>query len=553
MNTSLMSKLSSFLLLILFLASCEVKTPVVEPEAIVPPALTSEKILLENSFLIPLFNDLAINYQQDLLDIYSQRDFQNLFYDSLGNLSVSGQKLKEIISNSLYYGLPQSRIYLDQSPVDSISPELNLFIEDVQLSVGILRFFDDLQNGFSDSLQLSFRRLDLSTTSLLDSISLQDESYIDTLFKRYQPPTEEYILVLNTLQTHLDTADLSIQLNEVPLTKADTIGSYESAKWNIQLLQKDHFDSTLSKKQLLKNFQKANQLYPDGIVGKNTQIALQETPLEKAYRMAWALEKMRYQKEYPKQYIKVNLPEFKLYYFNEDTVVSIHNVVIGKFEHMTPVLEAKIYGIQTFPYWNVPYSIATKEILPIVRSNIRYLADNQMEILRKDEVVDPNKINWSRLNKKNFPYKIRQLPGEKNSLGIIKLEFYNKYDVYIHDTPSKYLFPRADRTFSHGCIRCQDPIDLAKNILEIDKKNKITIDSLDTLLANETQQLIRLKERLPIYIEYNTVAVSPFLVKESKRKNQSNEYENRVVISWDIYEKDQVFIRYFFETEKPKE
>lgn len=514
---------------------------------------TSKEIITQYSSLIPLFDSLEKEDQSQLIQLYTSNQYQPFFHDTLGEKTILGEQIHAVVKNSLYYGLPQHRIYLELSgnQKDSLSKKGIDFISDIQLTMGLLRFFDDLTHGFSDSLTTNYRKKQLSNHQLLDTlISSYDQHLIDSLIDDYRPKYEDYDFMYHALQQHLDTANLSIQLQAVPLSKEDSASSYQSALKNLELLK---FPFTQDEKptDIIKRFQKTVGLYADGIIGDITQIALEESPLDFALRIAWNMEKTRIKKRYPKHYMRINIPEFKLFYFNQDTIVSIHNVVVGKPQNQSPTLEAKIYGIQTLPFWNVPYSIATKEVLPAVKANKNYLDRNEMQILRGNDTIDHHTIKWSKYNEKNFPYKVRQRPGKKNALGIIKFEFYNKYDVYIHDTPQKYFLDRGGRAYSHGCIRCKDPVDLAKSVLEIDK-NPIDIDSLDTLLENEQQQLIRLKKNLPIFIEYNSIHVSPVLTKEARKKNERHTYEYQLFYSYDIYKREKEYIDFFFHQKKNK-
>jgi murein L,D-transpeptidase YcbB/YkuD len=133
-----------------------------------------------------------------------------------------------------------------------------------------------------------------------------------------------------------------------------------------------------------------------------------------------------------------------------------------------------------------------------------------MKIFKAKEVeVNPDKINWKKIRVNTFPYTVIQQPGSDNSLGIIKFEFPNPFSVYVHDTPSKSLFNQTYRSYSHGCMRCENPIELAKVMLQYDslgkKGNPITGDSLDSLLSLQTNHPLRLLTPVPIFIEYQTV------------------------------------------------
>jgi hypothetical protein len=196
------------------------------------------------------------------------------------------------------------------------------------------------------------------------------------------------------------------------------------------------------------------------------------------------LDKLRKKGKYPEKYIHINLPEYTLKFFANDSLKSVHNLVIGTTDHQTPQLRSKVHTIVVYPYWNVPYSIASKEILPALQANKNYLTKNNYKIYRGENEVNPYSINWKKIKKNTFPYKVVQQPGPKNSLGIIKFEFHNNYSVYIHDTPSKSYFRSDVRSFSHGCMRCENPVELGKLLLTYDsiRKKPNPITAASTLL-----------------------------------------------------------------------
>jgi murein L,D-transpeptidase YcbB/YkuD len=150
-----------------------------------------------------------------------------------------------------------------------------------------------------------------------------------------------------------------------------------------------------------------------------------------------------------------------------------------------------------------------------------------MVLLRNKDTINPYKVKWGKIKKNSFPYKVVQQPGQKNSLGVLKFEFHSKYDVYFHDTPSKNYFKKIAKTYSHGCIRTENPLELAKIVLELDE-NPVTADSLDSLMLLPLKHhKIPIKDRIPIFIEYHTVVITP---------------EKEVVLLRDIYFRDDKYI-----------
>ena len=155
------------------------------------------------------------------------------------------------------------------------------------------------------------------------------------------------------------------------------------------------------------------------------------------------------------------------------------------------------------PDWHVPPSIAAQELLPILRSNPGYLTQQNMRVSSGPHDIDPRSIDWGKVSKKKFPYRLRQEPGPKNPLGNIKFMFPNRFQVYLHDTPSRTLFAKPERAFSHGCVRVEKPTDLAEYVL----RGTLSRDRLLASIGQRASRTIMLAEPVPIYFVYRTVWV----------------------------------------------
>jgi len=155
------------------------------------------------------------------------------------------------------------------------------------------------------------------------------------------------------------------------------------------------------------------------------------------------------------------------------------------------------------PDWRVPSSIAAQELVPILRANPGYLAQNNMRLSYGTRPVDPRSIDWGKVSTKNFPYRLRQEPGPKNPLGTIKFMFPNRFQVYLHDTPSRTLFAKPERALSHGCVRVEKPTDLAEYVL----RGVLSRERIVAGLGQRTSRTVPLAEPLPTYLMYRTVLV----------------------------------------------
>ena len=175
--------------------------------------------------------------------------------------------------------------------------------------------------------------------------------------------------------------------------------------------------------------------------------------------------------------------------------------VVGKRDTPTPTIDTYATSIVTHPYWNVPKSIAIREILPKVKASRDYLTRNKIEIIgASGQAVDPEEIDWDAIPVDKFPYRFRQQTGEDNSLGLLKVEIKNPLAIYLHDTNARYLFAKDERWRSHGCVRVQHPTDLANFMAGEELLKSDFLTEVDT--TKVTPQWHKLKKRVPVFLVY---------------------------------------------------
>ncbi len=227
---------------------------------------------------------------------------------------------------------------------------------------------------------------------------------------------------------------------------------------------------TLEFTEALLQYQKSHGLDVDGEIGPQTKRALKEPIYSIILKIKKNLQLERISAKKDSHHILINIPEFKMHYYKDDIAILSMKIVVGKTKMRTPVFNRKLQYVVKNPRWNVPPSIYRKEYA------------------HKSEAY---------LRRKGFAYnsegKLYQKEGRRNALGIVKFLFPNKYNVYMHDTPSKSLFNRTVRAFSHGCIRLEKPLALLKE--------------LGYTYSSGKNKWITLKEKIPVYVEYHTVWV----------------------------------------------
>jgi murein L,D-transpeptidase YcbB/YkuD len=260
----------------------------------------------------------------------------------------------------------------------------------------------------------------------------------------------------------------------------------------------------------VRRFQRRHGLADDGKVGRRTLAALNLPVEQRIQQLVLNLERRRWMPDqFGERYVAVNLADFHLQVIEQGQVVFDTPVVIGAPLSRTPVFTADLTYLVLNPFWYVPPSIATNELLPKAQADPGYLASNGFELLSDwhDEatVLDPLSVDWASLSPDNFPYKLRQRPGPTNALGRLKFIMQNPFNVYLHDTPERGLFARAQRSFSHGCIRVADPEGLADVLLR--RQDDWSRAKLQTAIASGRDTFVGLAEPIPVHITYLTAWV----------------------------------------------
>lgn len=205
--------------------------------------------------------------------------------------------------------------------------------------------------------------------------------------------------------------------------------------------------------------------------------------------------------------IVVNLPAAYLKVYRGNNAILEMRVIVGKQSTPTPTLASSVREVILYPYWHVPFSIKVKELLPAIRRNPGYINAGNYQVLNSSgKIMDPYSINWHALSASYFPYIIRQSTGCDNALGLLKLNFYSPFGVYLHDTPKKSLFGLNRRFFSHGCMRMEKPMELGHLVL---KNNLIAIDTLEQkgCLRNQSPITVKADEQMPVIVWYNPAGI----------------------------------------------
>ena len=256
----------------------------------------------------------------------------------------------------------------------------------------------------------------------------------------------------------------------------------------------------------MRRYQQTNKLRVTGRPTTEMVNMMNNTDWEKFKRIAINLDRYKHLPDtLPKTFVWVDLPAYFLQVVDSDTVVFESKVIVGSPKTRTPLLTSEISNFVTYPQWTVPMSIIQKEMLPAIKKNVNYLAkENLMVVDDNDSVRDPTKINWKKFNKHYFPFQLKQRQGDDNSLGVMKFNFRNKYDVYLHDTNVRWVFDEKYRAVSHGCVRVKDWAKLSAFLIRKDTV-KYHPDTLKAWIARQEKHTVYGFAKVPIFIRYYTV------------------------------------------------
>ncbi|MGH6801771.1 MAG: L,D-transpeptidase family protein, partial [Methyloceanibacter sp.] len=278
-------------------------------------------------------------------------------------------------------------------------------------------------------------------------------------------------------------------------------GEFKGAADDVAVL----YDEPLA--EAVKAFQVRHGLNGDGAIGPGTFAALNVPVEDRVAQLVINLERRRWiEDDLGEVYVFVNLADayLRVVHKNGSADETVHEarLVVGEPTKRTPVFTENMSFIVFNPYWEVPPSIANNEYLPKLRQDAGYLARQDIRILNASGEVNPWSVDWSSISR--MPYRLRQDSGEGNALGRIKFMFPNPYNIYIHDTPSKRLFEKEKRFFSHGCMRVQHPAQLAEVLLRGQGWSAAKIESQ---IASGEQRIVNLATKVPVHVTYLTAWV----------------------------------------------
>lgn len=416
---------------------------------------------------------------------------------------------------------------------------------EIRLSLGLAQFVADLGQGRTTphvaDPELFLFRDEIDKAAILSEAGTTDDlaGFID----RFRPQSPRYDRLRTVLAEYRAMAELGgwQPIPDGPALKPGMtdpgVGVVRARLrlWSDLPVDADHseaggdpdfYDDALV--VAVERMQYRHGLEQDGVIGRNTLAAFNVSVEDRIDQLVVNLERRRWMPDdLGERYIFVNLADFNLKLVDGEQTIHETRVVVGRPYHRTPVFSHEMTYVVVNPFWHVPPSIARNELLPKIREDAGYLAAHDFTLLSDWSAgaveVDPYSVDWNAVEPSDFGYKIRQGPGDSNALGRLKFMFPNHFNIYMHDTPSRSLFARAQRSFSHGCIRVMNPERLAEIVLS--GAPGWSLDRIDDTIDGGRRTVVSLPEPLPVHLSYQTAWVN---------KDGTAHFRN------DIYDRDMV-------------
>jgi len=436
-------------------------------------------------------------------DFYNMRNFQFAWFDSKGltEQALGFRSLYKYSTDSVNKQLDQrlDALLIRDNSVSATDPSI-VKIE-FQLTRRFVQFLLDAQNDkniHAHNLETFVPIKKQSMMELADSIlsnknkDIDNYASVNPLYSGLKDELEKYVAIAK--KGGWDT--ISITKTKFVLGK----NFPELLKYKRRLAATGEFTAqdttstfTPELEAAIKEYQETHGITPDGKITTPLTKSLSVTVNKRIQQLLINMERMHWLPvKREGKLVMVNIPEFMLHVSDGNSHVQHMPVVVGKEGHTTVMFSDDIEQIVFSPYWNIPPSIARDEIMPAIQKNPNYLSQHNMETVSGGG--------------------IRQRPGPDNSLGRVKFLFPNSFNIYLHDTPSKSLFEKDRRSYSHGCIRIADPVWMANYLLE--NSPEWTPERIEEAMNSGVEKTVRLKNSVPVIITYYTAWID-----ENKKMN----------------------------------
>jgi len=456
------------------------------------------------------------NQLADFASFYVENGYQPIWADGS---SAAMLALLTAIEQAPAHGLAVSRYNvaeLEALWVGAKTPE-DLAALEAAAAQSYVKFAKEISSGMLDPRaihkEMNATQIVPETSALLASVA--SATNMAAYYKTLQPSSPEYAQMLELKQ---ELEALVSSEGWGPLVPTGTTlrpgqSGDRVVALRVRLSQRGYdvadttspvFDDVVV--EAVKVFQKDFGLNADGLVGPQTLSSINAQPDGRLKQVLVNLERLRWMNyELGERHIYVNIPDFMASVMDNGSPTLSFRVVVGTGKNQTAEFSDTMTHMIANPTWHVPYSIASEEYLPQLRADPTVLQRSNIKMLVRGsgQIVDSTAIDYTQFTEDNFPFVLQQRPSSRNALGLVKFMFPNRFNIYLHDTPSKSLFARDARAFSHGCVRVQKPMEFAYTLLSLQEADPEAAFQRVLNTGKETQ--IDLVSPVPVHIVYRTV------------------------------------------------
>ncbi|MBK0370351.1 L,D-transpeptidase family protein [Flavobacterium agrisoli] len=501
-----------YIILLLLCFGCKKTAPnvVIEKTAIDSSKIPTPQIVKDDERTIPIDTSKLKSFHSQLLwNFYRSSNYETVWSSFKKRQFVLNQ-----IQNSENYGLNASDYNFKKlQNLENNIVKLNddeLIQYDVMLTGSFQKFLNHLYKGKLNPKELytdwDLKPKDFNVNQVLIDAFNKDD--LNKALTESQPKTATYqqllkaLHIINTFpedKTVRITGVEKIVLND---TTAELIKIKKKLQYWHDLSQQEPLNTIYSWETLdaVKKFQTRHGLHADGVIGKGTIWALNHSKEERRQQIIANLERWRwYNAVLENDYVIVNIPNYSLHVVEQNDTVLNRNVVVGSSNRKTPILSSTLKTIVFNPTWTVPPTIIKEDITAAMKKNRNYTAKKNITILNANgDTVAP--ANWNENNP--LAYRYVQKPGKNNSLGLMKILFPNSHSVYLHDTNHRNLFGRQNRSLSSGCVRIENPLELAQHLLN--DETKWSAEIIDSIIVSEKTKAIPITKKYDLFQWYWT-------------------------------------------------
>ncbi|WP_264552193.1 L,D-transpeptidase family protein [Flavobacterium sp. N2038] len=495
-----------FLLVICIFIGCKKDTPKITP------------IVKKKTPIIILTDERKVQIDTAKINIFKSETLKQ-FYTASENKTVWGNLKKRTyvlsqLEESDKLGLEPEDYKISQlkkfeKKVSSLS-DSDLATYDILLTYNFEKYLNHLYKGKLNPKTL-YTDWDLEEKTFdVNNILIKgfNNNKLDSVVDNIQPKSQTYKELLKALEIINSFPDDHVK--NIESAEKITLNDTNSALINIKkrllywgdMEGKDSLSKIYTKKtfESVKKFQERHGLAADGVIGVGTISALNYSKEKRKEQIIANLERWRwFTTDFAENYFIINIPDYSLNVVEEQDTTLTRNIVVGTSKRKTPIITSTLRTIVFNPTWTVPPTILKEDVVPAMKRNRNYLANKNITIYdTSGNVVAPNAWNENKPNR----YRYIQSPGYNNSLGVMKILFPNHHSVYLHDTNHRNYFGRSNRSLSSGCVRVENPLELAEHILaDSVKYSKIKID---TIIASKKTTSIKIEKKYALYQWYWT-------------------------------------------------